>query len=85
VSSKSKAKENFYLSDGKNPPKRRLSNVLSHSCSCKIGSTKRPSSDINLDLDDTFEDANIADIDTQTLKAGFKLRTYLHITNDGWC
>jgi hypothetical protein len=39
ASNESKAKENFYLSEGEKNKKRRLGDVLFSSCSCKSGST----------------------------------------------
>ncbi len=41
TSSKSKAEENFYLSEGKKNKKRRLGNVPSSSCSRKSGTSKK--------------------------------------------
>jgi hypothetical protein len=70
ASSKSKAKENFCLSEGKNNKKRRSSNVPSSSHSCKSGPTKHCNLDIDLDWDDTFKDAVITDIEVEDLESG---------------
>jgi hypothetical protein len=61
ASSKSKAKENFYLSEGKKNKKWKLSDVPSFLRSCNSG--KKPHlSDIGLDLDETFKDAFITNV-----------------------
>jgi hypothetical protein len=83
TSDESKAKENFYLSDGKRNKKRKLGNVPPSSCSCKSGSTskkrstsnskKRKNSDIDLDWDKTFKDAFITDIDVTDLENGIQV------------
>jgi hypothetical protein len=69
-SNESKAKENFYLSEGKKNNKRRSGDVLSSSCSPKSGGTsKKPQNlDINLDWDETFEDAFATDIEVADIK-----------------
>ncbi len=82
TSNKSKAEENFYLSEGKKNKKRRSSDVPSSSCSCKSDSTskkhgtskkrhtskKRRNSDINPDWDKTFKDAFVTDVEVADLK-----------------
>jgi hypothetical protein len=76
ASNKSKAKENFYLNEGKKNKKRRLGNVPSSSCSRKSDSTskkrgtskKRQNSDIDLDWDKTFKDTFVTDVDVADLK-----------------
>jgi hypothetical protein len=67
VSSKSKAKENFYLSEGKKNKKRKSSDVPFSSCSCK-SSEKHHFSDVDLDWDKTFGDAFITDVEVADLK-----------------
>ncbi len=75
ASNKSKAKENFYLSEGKNNKKRRSGNVPSSSCSHKSGSTSkiRHNPDINLDWEEMFEDAFITDVEVADLKNGIQV------------
>ncbi len=54
ASNKSKAEENFYLSEGKKNKKRRSGNVLSSSCSCKSNSTSKKA-DVAEWLDQCFK------------------------------
>jgi hypothetical protein len=73
TSGKSKAKENFYLSEGKKNKKRSLGNVPSSSCSCKSGtSKKRCNSDIDLDWDETFEYAFATNVEVADLENGIQ-------------
>jgi hypothetical protein len=75
ASNESKAKENFYLSEGKKNKKRRLGDVPSSSCSCKSDSTskKQQNSDINLYWDKTFEDSFVTDVEVADLKNGIQV------------
>ncbi len=81
ASNESKAKENFYLSEGKKNKKRRLGDVPSSSCSCKSGGTskkcgtskKRQNLDIDLDWDETFKDTFVTDIEVADLKNGIQV------------
>jgi hypothetical protein len=69
MSGKSKAKENFYLSEGNKNKKRGSSNVPSSSCSHKRSpKTKRRHSDIHLDWDKAFKDNFITDIEVADLE-----------------
>jgi hypothetical protein len=71
ASGKSKAEENFYLSEGKKNNKRNLSDVPSSSHSRK-SSKKRCFSDINLDWDETFKVAFITEVEVADLKNGIQ-------------
>jgi hypothetical protein len=75
TSNNSKAKKNFYLSEGKKSKKRRSGNVSSSSPSCKSGGTSkmRRNSDINLDWDKMFEDAFTIDVEVADLKNGIQV------------
>jgi hypothetical protein len=75
ASNESKAKENFYLSEGRKNTKRRLGDVPSSSCFCKSGGTskKRCNSDIDLDWDKTFKDTFVTDIEVSDLENGFQV------------
>ena len=98
ASNKSKAKKIFYLSEGKKNKKRRLGNVPSFSCSCKSKSTskKHGTQKKRGVLQRSIEIQTLIGIGTirlkmppsltlklQTPKTGFKLRTRLHLENDG--
>jgi hypothetical protein len=75
ASNKSKAEENFYVSEDNKNKKRRLGNVPSSSCSCKSGSNskKRQNSDIDLDWDKTFEGAFVTDVEVADLNNGIQV------------
>jgi hypothetical protein len=78
---KSKAEENFYKSEGKKNKKQKSSDVPSSSRSCK--SKKSHFSDVDLDLDKTFEDAFVTNIEVADLENRIQVKTRSHLTNDG--
>jgi hypothetical protein len=81
----SKAKENFYLSEGRKNKKRRSGNVPSSSHSRKSDSTskkhgtskKHQNSDNDLDWDKTFKDAFVTDVEVADLKNGIQIENPL--------
>jgi hypothetical protein len=82
ASGESKAKEIFYLSEGKKNKKRKLSDVPSSSHSRK-SSKKRRFSDVDLDWDEMFKDAFVMDNEVADLKNGIQVKNHSHLTNDG--
>jgi hypothetical protein len=72
ASSKSKAKENFHLSEGKKNKKQKLSDVPSSSRSCK--SKKHCFSDTNLDWDERFKVTLVTNFEVADLKNGIQVK-----------
>jgi hypothetical protein len=73
ASGKSKAKENFYLSEGKKNKKWKSSDVPSSSHCCK-SSKKHCFSDVELNWVETFKDAFVTDVKIADLDNGIQVK-----------